>query len=250
MGVLTGLRIVVTRAAHQAEELARPLRERGAEPILLPVIAIGPPADPKPLQQSAAQANDYDWIIFSSANAISAFAACLRHPARALKPRIAAIGVATRQAAEEHGFSVTVTPEKFVAESLLQALQAENLNGSRILIPCAAVTRDVIAPELRRRGARVDVIEAYRNLLPPEAAQEAAKIFRNPYPDWVTFASSSAVHNLVRLIGTDALRNVKIAGIGPVTSETIRQYGLEIAAEAAVHTVEGLVEAIIRANAG
>lgn len=250
MGVLTGLRIVITRAAHQAEDLARPLREHGAEPVLLPLIAIGPPRDGAPLEEAAAHANDYDWIIFSSANAISAFTHQLRHPAGTLKARIATVGSATRHAAEEHGFTVTATPEEFVAESLLQALTAESLKNCRILIPTAAVTRDVIAPELRRRGARVDVIEAYRNLLPPEAAQQASQIFRHPYPDWVTLASSSAAHNLVHLIKAEPLRHVRIASIGPLTSETVRKHGLEVTAEAAMHNVEGLVEAIIRATAG
>jgi uroporphyrinogen-III synthase len=244
VGVLAGVRIVVTRAAHQAEELARPLSALGAEVVLLPLIGIAPPADPKALRQAARHANDYDWIIFTSANAIHAFAAELPYPVPTCTARIATVGAATRTAAEERGFTVELTPETYVAEALVGAFRSEDLSGKRILIPSAAVTRDVVATELRARGVRVDVVEAYRNVLPPEAATGAAEIFREPYPDWVTFASSSAVDNLLCLIERDNLRNVKIASIGPITSKTVRQYGLEVAAEAREHSIEGLVAAI------
>lgn len=244
MGALAGLRIVVTRAAHQAEELARPLRARGAEVILLPLIGIAPPADPEPLRQAAAQANDYDWIVFTSANAIHAFTAELQQPAATCTARIATVGTATRQAAEHEGFAVSLTPETYVAEALVDAFKTENLSGKRMLIPSAAVRRDVVATELRKRGAQVDVVEAYRNVLPPEAATRAKQIFQEPYPHWVTFASSSAIENLVHVIEPCVLRHIRIASIGPVTSNTVRQYGLEVAAEANPHTAEGLVAAI------
>jgi uroporphyrinogen-III synthase len=244
MKPLAGLRVVVTRAAHQAEELARPLREQGAGVILLPVIAIAPPKDPQPLR-TAARSDAYQWIIFTSANAVSAYAAELQRPARESKARVATVGSATREAAEAIGFQVELVPERYIAESLAEAFAAENLAGARILIPSAAGARDVVAPALRRRGARVDVVEAYRNVLPREATEQARSIFEPPYPDWVTLASSSAVTNLVNIVGTDALKDRKLATIGPATSETARGYGLTVAAEARVHTVEGLVQAIV-----
>ncbi len=232
MRSLAGLRIVVTRAARDAEELAHPLRELGAEAILLPLIAIEPPQNPELLRRAAAQANNYDWIIFTSANAVRAFAAELPHPARMCRTPVATVGAATRKAAEEQGFAVRVTPEKYVAESLVEAFRAEELNGRRILIPSAAATRDVVATALGKHGAHVTVVEAYRNVLPPEAGQRAVEVFQEPYPDWVTFASSSVVENLVHLVGADTLRRVKIASIGPITSDTLRKHGLEAAAEA------------------
>lgn len=244
MGQLTGLRIVVTRAVHQAEELAQPLRELGAEVILVPVIGIAPPADSGPLQAAANGAGQYDWIIFTSANAVQAFAAELPYPAAACQVRVATVGPATRELAEQLGFSVRLVPERYVAESLVEAFAAEELNGRRILIPSAAVTRDVVPVKLRERGAQVDVVEAYNNVIPPEAAELAGSVFREPYPDWVTFASSSAVDNLVRLIGTGPLRFVKIATIGPVTSESVRKHELTVVVEADPHTIEGLVAAI------
>ncbi len=234
----------MTRAAHQTEELARPLRERGADVILVPVIGIAPPVSPEPLREGAKRVDEYDWIVFTSANAVHAFAAELPHSPARCKARVAAVGSATRNAAEQRGFSVTVVPERYVAESLVEALAVQNLNGCRILIPCAAVTRDVVAVELCKRGAQVNVVEAYRNVVPLEAGEQASAVFREPYPDWVTFASSSAVDNLVQLIGPEPLRRVKIATIGPITSDSVRKHGLIVAAEANVHSVDGIVKAI------
>jgi len=242
MRTLQGLRIVVTRATHQAEELAEPLRALDAHVILLPVIGIAPPLDPGPLHEAVEHASRYDWIIFTSANAVYAFARQARPTAN---PRVATIGSATREAAESVGFSVGLMPEKYLAESLVEAFAGTNLGGSRILIPSAAVTRDVIPPALRKMGAHVDVVEAYRNVIPLEAADQARQIFQPPYPDWVTFTSSSAVDNLIQLIGRDPLHHSKIATIGPVTSKTLRNYGMAVSAEAATQSVGGIVEAVL-----
>lgn len=244
MKPLEGLRVVVTRAAHQAEELAAPLRERGAEVLLLPVIAIAPPADPRSLELAAAQADRFDWIVFTSANAITAFVAVLGTEPSQLRARIGTVGSATRTRAEQAGFTVSLTPEKYVAEELVTALEGEKLVGQRILIPSAAITRDAVAPALRAHGATVDVVEAYRNVIPDSAAAQTWEIFREPLPDWVTFASASAVENLVRLAGAHKLARVKIASIGPVTSSAVRAHGLEITAEGVPHTVAGLVASI------
>jgi uroporphyrinogen III methyltransferase / synthase len=242
---LAGVRIVVTRAVHQAEELAGPLRALGADVILLPTIAIAPPQNPAPLREAVAHCEQYDWIIFTSVNAVEAFAAEQSGLGRC-RGRIATVGSATAQAAERYGFTVSLTPEKYIAESLAEAFAREDLKDFRILIPSAAVARDVVPRELRKRGAQVDVVEAYRNILPPEAAQTAAGIFREPYPDWVLFASSSAVENLVALIGPEPLRNVSIGTIGPATSQTVMKSALPVATEATVHTIPGLVDSIVR----
>jgi uroporphyrinogen III methyltransferase/synthase len=243
---LDGIRVVVTRAAHQAEELARPLRELGAEPVLLPVIAIAPPADSAPLRAAAADAAAYNWIVFTSANAVRAFADQVDKPA-SVAARIAVIGVATQRVAERHGFRVSLIPGQHLAESLVSAFDDVDLQGQRILIPSAAETRDVLREGLRERGARVDVVEAYRNVLPEAARICAPSIFREPFPDWVSFASSSAVNNLARIVDADSLKRVKIASIGPITSETIRQQGLSVAAEGREHSVQGLIEALYTA---
>ncbi|HEY3456963.1 MAG TPA: uroporphyrinogen-III synthase [Bryobacteraceae bacterium] len=246
MGKLDGLRVVVTRAAHQAEDLASLLEERGAEVLLFPVIAIAPPADPRALELAAKQADQYDWIVFTSANAIHAFIGACKPGRSGIRAQIATVGSATRAIAERSGLQVSLTPERYVAEALIESFGGEDLAGRRILIPSAAVTRDVVAPALRARGAIVEVIEAYRNVIPDGAAARAAEIFREPFPDWLTVASSSAVENLVRLAGVHHLARVKIASIGPVTSSAVRVHGLDVAAEAVPHTVLALAESIAK----
>lgn len=244
MGKLAGQRIVVTRAIHQSADLAQPLEDLGAKVIVLPTIAIVPPSDTEPLRRAAAGVDEFDWIIFTSTNAVAAFAAELRIPAAALKAGVATVGAATREAAEQCGFRVAITPEKYVAESLVEAFRSRELEGKRLLLPSAAVTRDVVASELGKCGAEVTVVEAYRNVVPAEAIAEAPRIFCEPYPDWVTFTSSSAFDNLFRLVGAEPLSKVKIASIGPITSERVRRRGLQVSIEASVHSIEGLIVAL------
>jgi uroporphyrinogen-III synthase len=137
--------------------------------------------------------------------------------------------------------------KEYVAESLVEAFAAHDLEGKRILLPRAAIARDVLPAELRRRGAQVDVVEAYRTVVPPEAAASAKEIFDAARkPDWITFTSSSTVKNLVRIIDPADLAGIKIASIGPVTSATARQAGLDVTVEASEYTVDGLVKALSR----
>jgi uroporphyrinogen-III synthase len=247
MASLNGLRIVVTRAAHQAEELAAPLRRLGGDVILLPAIAIGPPADSGPLQHAASRANDHDWIIFTSQNSIEAFVSYARL-GEVQSFKVAAVGRATGQAAERHGLKVHLIPEKYTAESLADVFAVEDLEGKRILIPSAAVTRDVIPKKLEEQGAIVTAVEAYRNVLPDGMAERAALVFREPLPDWVLFASPSAVDNILALVPTQQLKKLKVASIGPVTSNAIANHGLIVTAEANPHDLHGLVAAVEQAE--
>lgn len=233
-------RVVVTRAAHQAEELAGPLRAKGFTVLLAPMIGIAPPSDSRPLARAAESCNTYDWIVFTSANAVSAFAG---QGAKVSVP-VATVGAATRKAAEERGWRVAITPETYVAESLIEAFGDYDLENTRILIPTAALTRDVVPAALRKRGANVDVVEAYRNVEPEEAISQAKEIFREPHPDWVVFASPSAVENLVAILGPGPLREIRIASIGPITSATVLKHGLTVTVEPDVHTIAGLVDAL------
>lgn len=241
---LRGLRIVVTRAVHQAEELAGPLRELGAEPLLLPLIGIAPPDDRAPLIAAAEAAAGFDWIIFTSANAVTSFIAELPESGEYFPPRIAAIGPATAEVAEAYGLRVDLCPEKFIAEALAEAFRPFPLDGKRILIPCAAGARDVVPNELRKRGADVQVVHAYQNVIPFDAPEKAKAIFAEPFPDWVTFASSSAVTHLLALVPLETVAESKIATIGPATSSTATAAGLTVTSEAREHTVPGLIEAM------
>jgi uroporphyrinogen III methyltransferase / synthase len=247
---LQGQRIVVTRAKGQAEELSSRLRALGADAIELPTIAVEPALDPEPLDCAIANLDRYDWLIFTSANGVRFFLDRLdRSPTdlRKLGARICAIGPATRRAVESLHLKVDLMGKEYVAESLVEAFAAHDIGGKRMLLPRAAVARDVLPAELRRRGAAVDVVEAYRTVIPPEAAGQAQEIFHAARrPDWIAFTSSSTVKNLVRIVPAEELAGVKVASIGPVTSSTAREVGLEVTAEAAEYTVEGLLRAILR----
>jgi uroporphyrinogen III methyltransferase/synthase len=248
---LFGRKIVVTRAADQAAEFSERLRALGADPIELPLIALEPPMDPAPLDRAIEALSSYDWLIFTSVNGVRFFLNRLDqspHDLRMLKARICAIGPATRKAVEDLHLKVDLMPEKYVAESVIQAFASEDLAGQKILLPRAAVARDLIPTELAKRGARMDVVEAYRNVVPANAAVRAGEIFSSERkPDWITFTSSSTVKNLLAILGRDALDGVRVASIGPVTSSTLCAHGLKVDAEATQFTVDGLVDAILAA---
>jgi len=241
---LKGLRIVVTRSAEQAAEATKRLEALGASVITLPAIAIVPPADSEPLRRAAQAIDTFDWIIFTSSNAVKALARELATDPRTVRGRVACVGSATAQIADAAGFKTALTPERYTAESLLPCFPTE-MQGHRILIPRSALARDVIPDELRRRGAHVTVVEAYQNVTPSETLRNAPAIFESA-PDWVLFASASAVDHICAVIPVAKLSNSRLASIGPATSAAIRNHGLPVAVEAAPHTAEGLVEALQR----
>jgi len=249
---LLGRRIVVTRAQGQAERLCAGLRLLGAGVIELPVIEIRPAADYGPLDSAIARLGEYDWLIFTSVNGVQFFMERLQLAGTgpgAVRARICAIGPATKNAVEKLRLKVDLVPKQYVAESLIEAFAGHALAGKRILLPRAAVARDLVPAELSGRGAVVDVVEAYRTVIPEDAAQRAQEIFGGgKKPDWITFTSSSTVVNFIAAAGREALDGVKIASIGPVTTRTARRNGLEVTVEASPYTMDGLVAAIAAAG--
>jgi uroporphyrinogen III methyltransferase/synthase len=239
---LFGQKIVVTRAPEQAGEFSAKLRALGAEVLELPVISIQPSIHPAPLTNL----ESYDWVIFTSVNGVRCFVDRL-DDIRAIRGRICTIGPATRKAVEALRLKVDLMPAEYVAESVVEAFASIDLQNKRILLPRAAVARDLIPVELSKRGAHVDVIEAYRNVIPEQAAARAHEIFSEAHkPDWITFTSSSTVTNFLAIVGRERLEGVRIASIGPVTSNTARTHGLNVDAEARPFTIDGLVSALIR----
>ena len=245
---LFGQRIVVTRASGQAGALSSRLEALGAGVIEMPAIEIQPAADYAPLDQAIGQLAAYDWLIFTSVNGVRFFMERLdrsRADLRSLRARICAIGPATRAAIEALHLKVDLMGTEYVAESLLAAFESHRLEGARMLLPRAAVARDVIPVELARRGAQVDVVEAYRTVLPAGAAARAGEILgAGRKPDWIAFTSSSTVQNFVSVAPPGALAGVRVASIGPVTTRAARDLGIEPAVEARAFTIDGLVEAL------
>lgn len=243
---LFGKKVVTTRDRRQSRELAEPLEALGAEVLSMPVIDIQPPADPGPLARAIEQLDSYDWIIFTSANGAKRFIQALDasgRDLRALQGKICAIGPATKAAIEAWHLKVDRMPKEYVAESLLEALAGDELRGKRVLLPRAAVARDVVPVELAKRGAQVDVVEAYRTEAPEDVKVRVAEVLAKR-PDWITFTSSSTVKNFVEAAGGASIEGIKVASIGPITSATARELGLRVDVEANPHTMQGLVAAI------
>ena len=258
---LAGCRVLVSRAQKQAGALSSALRELGCEVLEIPFIEIRRPSSYRPLDESLQNLANYDWLILTSVNGVGALFGRMdkcKVSAAALAGRnIAAIGPATRKAIEARGVEVHVTPKEYVAESVVRAL-ARRVKGKRVLLVRAKVARDVIPRELRNAGARVDVIEAYETVAPESSRKRLLSALANGArkPHAITFTSSSTVKNFVLLLGLrraraalkkTVLRNgIHSASIGPVTSATLREFGLPVDIEAREYTVPGLVAAILK----
>lgn len=251
---LAGKRVLVTRARAQASELSRALAALGAIPYELPVIGFEDPLDFAPLDAALAALAGYDWLIFTSANGVERFFARLWRQgldARAIaNATLIAIGPATAQALARAGFRADVVPERFIAEAIVERLAGEQPAGRRVLIPRAADARDLLPRELRRLGARVDVVPVYRTVeAPPDPA--ILELLAGGEIDAVTFTSSSTVTNLFGVLAPrypvpEALLNeTLVACIGPVTADTARQRGLRVDAVATEHTIPGLVDTLV-----
>lgn len=257
---LAGRLVVVSRARNQAGKLSAELRAHGATVEEIPFIEIRPPGSYEPLDTALRDHSAYDWMILTSANGVEALAARLAelrlHAADLLHLRLAAIGPATRRAAEQLGLRADVMPDEYVAEAVVNALRSE-VKGRRVLLVRAKVARDVIPAELTRAGATVDVREAYETVAPESSRQALLSALAHATrPDVITFTSSSTARNFIALLrpGADRadaatvalLEGITLASIGPVTSATLGEIGLPVHLEAAEYTVPGLVHAIVR----
>ena len=253
-GPLSGERVLVGRAKHQASALSTRLREIGAKVLEIPFIEIRKPRMSRPLDEALLNFRNYDWLILTSVNGVEALRAHLhklRLPASKLSGlKVCAIGPATKAALEDLGLKVDVVPKEYVAESVVRSLR-RHVNGKRVLLARARVARDVIPRELRGLGAVVDVVEAYETLVPKKSRERLRKALGDPKrrPTIATFTSSSMAKNFVALAGARVAkaavqRGLQLASIGPVTSATLRELGLPVNVEAKKFTIPGLVSAL------
>jgi uroporphyrinogen-III synthase len=253
MPTLTNKRILITRTRRQASDLAAQLEALGATPILIPTIEIVPPASFAALDAALICLRTYDWLVFTSPNAVEAFhrRAQTRIPPLHLTqlPRhIAAIGPATLSAANAIGLTVDLVPPQYIAESLAQALLPE-ARGKSFLLVRAAEARDILPQALTAAGATVTIAEAYRNQLPPDSIPALQHLFATPasYPDAITFTSASTARNLCALLEAANLilpPNITLASIGPITSQALRELGHEPTVEAAEPTIPALIQSL------
>jgi uroporphyrinogen III methyltransferase / synthase len=253
---LFGRRVLVTRPRDQAAELVDQLTALGAEAIQAPMIRIVPPEDIEPLRRTASEPELFDWIVFTSANAVDAFMAVLlsgERDIRALKgPLLCAVGTATADKLASYGIKVDLMPGEFRAERVGDALVAAGaIDGARVLLPRADIGRDVIAEQLRAAGALVTDVVAYRTILEDTQREGDPDIYGMLLEgriDAVTFTSSSAVRNFVTVFGrdqaADLLKSTVVAAIGPVTADTAAQHGIQVTVQPTTYTVAGMVEAV------
>jgi len=248
---LFGKRVVVTRATQQAPILSDKLRELGTDVIEMPATQIAR-LDLAPLRAAIDKIAEYDWLIFTSQNAVAIFWEQLlgrAKDARALAGLgIAAVGPATAGALLEHGITVDVIPERFVAEGLLEIMRGrDDVAQSKVLYVTAEGARDVLPAGLREIGTDVTVIEAYRSIPDGEGAEKLTRAIESGNVDLATFTSASAVRGYIDAVGEDLALRVPAASIGPQTSDALREAGIEIKIEAAESTIDGLVSAVLRA---
>ncbi|MDQ1481107.1 MAG: uroporphyrinogen methyltransferase / synthase [Actinomycetota bacterium] len=239
---LFGRSIVVTRAREQASELRTRLEQLGAEVIELPSIALAA------VEFSLPALDRFSWLVFTSANGVNAFfdrgLAAAGLDARALAPvRVAAIGPGTADALGARGVRADLVPERFVAESLLEAFPDPERPGTRVLIARAASARDVLPEGLHERGYDVEVLAVYRTVPVAPDPGHLARV-RAGEVDAVTFTSSSTVKNFCDAVGPMAPQP-SVISIGPVTSDTARGLGLRVDREADPHTIDGLITAVL-----
>jgi len=251
---LFGRTIVVTRARDQAAPFTAMLEESGARVLEAPAIALRPPRSWAPLDRALGRLDRYRLVVFTSVNGVVRFFGRLgerRIDLRTLQGlEIVAIGPGTAAALEERGLRVAALPAEFRAEGIVQVLGRRSLEGVGVLIPRAAAARDLLVRELRRRGARVDVVPVYRAVPAREGIGEVVRALRAGAIDLVTFASSSTVAHFVRKFRNAAdgrrLRRVPAAVIGPITAETARREGFRVAVMPRAYTIPALAEAIVR----
>jgi uroporphyrinogen III methyltransferase/synthase len=245
---LFGKRIVVTRTRQQAGALSARLRELGADVFELPTIRIEPPSSLKEFAGAILHAHQYDWIVFTSPNGVTAFFEKffeVRADARELgNVRIAAIGPATAGRVRDYRFGVDLQPREFVAEAVAEAFEEHgSMENLTVLIARAEQARDVLPDRLAKMGAIVDVAPVYRTVPETEDVSGGIARFRDEGADLITFTSSSTAENFMAL-NLPRPASLKTASIGPITSETMRQLGLNVDIEAAQYDIPGLVAAI------
>ncbi len=243
---LFGQRVLITRPAHQAQLLAAPLTELGAEILHQAAIEISPPQDWTAVDAALSRLREFDWLVFSSSNGVRYLLDRLLatgHDLRSLgKLKLAAIGPGTADELARYHLRADLIPDEYRAESLASSL-AGTASGKRFLLARASRGREVLAEELSAAGGIVEQVVVYHShdVLQPDP--RIVDSLRSETIDWITVTSSAIAKSLVQLFGED-LRKAKLVSISPITSATLRELGYEPAAEATEYTMQGVVRAI------
>ena len=247
---LAGRRILVTRPGAPGDRLVAMLERLGADVLHAPLTRIEPVDLPGLAWRLAARR--YDWVLFTSANAVR----IADQAARASTPaglsaalgdaRVAAVGRVTAESLHDHGVAPVVVPGRFDAEGLLEVLAGrDDIRGRRVLHPAAAGASEVLGGALARLGADVETVIAYESVRVESAAVGLRAMLRGPRIDLATFMAPSAANAFVAALGTERARSIEAASIGAVTSAALRAHGITVAVEADEATATRLVDAIV-----
>ncbi|MCF8112396.1 MAG: uroporphyrinogen-III C-methyltransferase [Desulfotignum sp.] len=250
---LFGKKIVITRARAQASGLKQELTRLGAHCIEIPTIRIKAPADNTPVMDAISRIQAYDWLVFTSVNGVKHFFDTLFGMGKDVRIlghlKFACIGPVTKQRLADFGIISDILPDTFRAESVIEAFSQAEIQGKNVLLPRAKKARTILPEELGKMGATVDEVTAYETVLDKEAGPTLIELLKKKQIDAVTFTSSSTVSNFMSLLSLNQapglLKNITIASIGPITSDTARSFGLEPAIEADPFTINGLVDGLV-----
>ena len=249
---LFGMRVLVTRSRQQAGSTSRLLAAQGAAPVELPTIEIAGLEDYAELDAAVARLGAYAWVVFTSVNGVDAVFDRLRAAGKDARAfggaQVCAIGPATAAALASHGIAADFVPPTYTTESISEGFRRSVIREARVLMPRADIAPATLSDALLRLGVELDEVVAYRTRVPRNAAARAVELLGGGL-DAAVFTSSSTVRNLVELIGgrLEMLSGVRVISIGPVTSGTARELGVEVDVEAVEHTVPGVVDALVRA---
>ncbi|MBO8136840.1 MAG: uroporphyrinogen-III C-methyltransferase [Desulfotomaculum sp.] len=254
---LFGKRVLVTRSREQASVLSQRIEELGGEAYEFPTIQIAEPDTYAPLDAAIDALSSYKWVVFTSVNGVKYFFNRLKKLGKDVRElhgtNICAIGPKTREALESYGLIVDYVPSEYRAEKIIAGLSGRLEPGDRVLLPRADIARKILPQALKEMGAVVDEITAYKTIMGAGDAQQVIEMLTRKELHVLTFTSSSTVRNFVQLLGAanlkELLKDVIVASIGPITSTTARELGIEVTVEAEEYTIDGLVDAVLKAVA-
>jgi uroporphyrinogen III methyltransferase / synthase len=245
---LRGKTVLITRAASQAEELREGLGRLGARVIECPTIQITPVDDWSLVDRAISSLASYQWLLFTSANAVECFMKRVEAVGASVKNvQIAVVGSATANKLADYRLTASLTPENYRAEGLLQAFPSD-LRGVRILFPRAETARELLPEEVRRRGATVDIVAVYRTVK-ADGLPDLKEVLAREHIDCIVFTSPSTIRFMAETFEGDlatALKGVKVAVIGPVTREAAESFGLRVKIQPQRSTIADLLDAIAR----
>lgn len=248
--------VIITRTRAQSMNLCAEIARLGGEARVYPTIRIADPASYTPLDEGIAQLQAFDWVIFTSPNAVHAFFGRMRlradtNPDQWADTRIAAVGPKTAEPLQEQGLTVEILPGEYRAEALLSALADYVVAGDRILLPRVNIARKVLPDGLREMGCSVTEVEAYRNEIETKHANDIYRTLQQEYAPIILFTSSSTVRNFVTVLDCldvkwrGELARAQIACIGPLTAQTACEHDLYPDAVATTYTAKGLLAAVL-----